>query len=876
VLTKHPEVDGTIKLEIQSPFNGKLLLIGEREKVFFTRTINVDKNKHVITLPVAREYLPNFYISAIALKPVQQGGRHDPIYATGLVNVEVKDPAQTPEIKLLMPAQASPNGELAINIAVSDTNQSEMYFTVAAVDVGILDLTKFQTPTMEGFFNQKRRLEVQHLSMYKLVMPYLPDFKHIIDPSGGAPSRSLIKKKRVNPESQQRVKSVALWSGVQKLDANGRAKIKFNLPDFDGRLRVMVVAYGDQRFVSKQKEVVIRDKLVMKPTLPRFLATGDRFVIPIKLFNSTGKDGDVRVKIQVTDHIKLQGSASQTLYLPRDGEAELSFSADVAHELGVAEVNLVVDGLGETTRKKIRIPVRTPGTLITLGGNGEIDEATPQSLKLPGGFIEGSQEYAMKITSDRLVQFEGSLKYLLQYPHGCLEQTTSRVFPLLYYSDLAASSGEHFTSTKTPRYYVREGIRKIERMQLEDGRFAYWEGTNVINNWSYLYSSHFLVEAQKAGYKIDETVWNNMLYMLRQSSSKEIARSNLYDRNYGVSHLLYGLYVLALADENVVSKLNYVYDNYLDELRVHDKARLAAAYAVSGETETAKKIIQQISDVSEYDNPYRDTGGNFASSTRDLAMVLDALVMIDPSSSQIPVIVDKLAAQTRNGRWGSTQENAFAFLALGRAMANSDAMKLDVNIVLGDGTRVPFEKSVLLRTPELLKGEVRIEVKGKGEVSYLWEAVGIDKDPKSLQQDDGVQIRRRYLDKDGEPVDLNNVKQGDLVVVELRMESLRGNLDNMIITDLLPTGLEIENARLSTSASLPWIKQGVRPDYVDIRDDRINIFLTIRPEERRYYYTTRAVTVGNFAVPAIRAEAMYDPDIYSEANRGQMRIRPLE
>jgi len=876
VLTKHPIVNGTITLEIQSPFAGKLLLIGERDKVLFTRILTVDRNKRLLQIPVKNSYLPNFYISAIAIKPVQNGSRQDPIYATGLVNIDVKDPSQTPKMKLTLPEQASPNSELAINIKVDNSNQTEMFFTVAAVDVGILDLTKFQTPKIDGFFNQKRRLEVQHLSMYPVVMPYEPDFKYLIDPSGGAPSRSLIKKKRVNPDSQQRVKSVALWSGLQKLDKQGNATVKFKLPDFDGRLRIMVLAYGDQRFVSKQKEVVIRDKLVMKPTLPRFMATGDHFTIPVKLFNSTGLAGNVTASIEVSDQIKLQGPASKTLYLSRDGEAELSFAVNVENQRGVAEVNLQVEGLGEITRKTINIPVRTPGTLITQGGQGEVGKATPNSIKMPAGFIDGTQEYAMRISSDRLAKFQGSLSYLLRYPHGCLEQTTSKVFPLLYYADLAASSGANFSAKKTPRYYVREGIKKIQRMQLEDGRFSYWEGTNTINNWAMMYASHFLVEAQKAGYKIDETVWNNMLFQLRQSTSKQMAKSNLYDRYYGVSHLLYGLYVLAIADENVVSKLNYIYDNYLEDLRLHDKSRLAAAFAASGEMETARKILQQITNISEYDSPYRDTGGSFASSTRDLSMVLDAIVKIDENSAQIPVIIDKLAARTHNGRWGTTQENAFAFLAIGRAVANSEAMKVDAHIVLGDGTVVPFDKNVLLRTPELLKGEVRIEVKGKGEVGYQWEAIGIEKDPKSLQQDEGIQIRRRYLDKNGEPVDLNNLHQGELVVVELRMESLGNNLENMVITDLLPMGLEIENARLSTSASLPWIKQRIQPDYVDIRDDRINIFLTVKPEEYRYYYTTRAVTVGTFAVPAVRIEAMYNPDIFSEANRSKMRIRPPE
>ena len=872
VLTKKAFVNKQIKLEIKSPFKGKMLLIGERENVIFTRILYVDKNTRVVNINVGKEYLPNFYISAFVIQPVEKGSKDNPIYATGLLNVNVKDPEQSPKMKLVMKKQVSPNSEFSVNINIEDTNQSDMYFTVAAVDVGILDLTKFKTPEMNDYFNQKRRLEVTHLNMYPMVMPYMPDIKHIIDPSGAAPSRSLIKKKRVNPDSQQRVKSMALWSGLQKIDANGQATIKFRLPDFEGTMRVMVVAHGNQRFASKQQNVVIRDKLVIKPTLPRFLSTGDSFNIPVKLFNSTEISGDVEVSIQVSDHIKLQGSETKTVYLNAKGEKGLSFPVKVGNETGLSEIRLLVKGVGEQTHKTITIPVRTPGTLITLAGSGSVHSGSPQNIKMPVGFINGSQQYAMRITPAGLTKYQGSLNYLLRYPHGCLEQTTSKVFPLLYFSELVS----HTNNKNTSRHYVREGIKKIQRMQLPDGHFSYWEGSRQINNWAFVYASHFIVEAQKLGYKINEKTWKKMISQLKETSSIEMSSSKLHNKNYGVTHQLYTLYVLALANENVISKLNYIYDNFNMDLRLHDKARLAAAFAASGELVQAKKIMRSINNFSEYDNPYRNTGGSFSSNVRDLSMLLDGFLQVDPDSEEIPEIIKQLTHKVKNGRWATTQDNAFAFLAIGRAIAKKVSSKPDGKAILGDGTVIPLEKELILGTPELLKGDVRIDIKGKGEVNFFWEAIGIEKEPKSLQQDSGVQIRRRYLDKIGEPVKLNEIRQGDLVVVELTIKSLFKPLENMVITDLLPMGLEIENARLSTSATLPWIKQSVVADYIDIRDDRINIFLTVKPDEQRYYFTTRAVTTGKFTVPPVRIEAMYDPEIFSQSDLSQMLIQAVE
>ena len=869
---KNVAVNDTVQLEINAPFPGKVLIIGEQSKILFSHVVDMPTRKKIIPVHIKQDYLPNFYINAIAIRPVQEGNRNNPVYASGLINVNVRDRSHEPSIKLTVPNRANPYGELNVELKVSDTNNSEMYYTIAAVDVGILDLTQFQTPDLRGYFNQKRRLEVGHYSMYPMIMPYDPDVKYMISPSGDSSSRSLIKKKRVSPDSQKRVKSVALWSGLLKVNERGEGSVTFKIPDFDGTLRVMAVAFGNQRFASAQKNVVIRDRLVMKPTLPRFMATDDDFVLPVTVFNGTENNDTVKVSITSSDHVKLLGPSSKSTFIPSNGEASVDFAFKVNNVLGVASFDLITTGAGEKTRKSIKVPVRAPGTYTIESDSGLIDKNTPRTITLPDIFIKGTEDMGMSITSNKLTQFQNSLSYLLRYPHGCLEQTTSKLFPLLFYSDLAKSSGDIFTPEKGPRYYLKEGIAKIERMQLENGAFSYWEGRNGVNNWAFVYACHFLVEAQKNGLKIDEDVWNKMIYHLNESVSNSLDRNALYDSSHGVNHYLYMLYVLSLSGENVRSKLNYVYDNYFNDLKPHDKARLASAFAISGEKQTAYEIINNIGILNEYNNSYRDTGGNFASNVRDLAIILDSLVSVDPQAQKIPVLVETLANKAGRGRWGSTQENAFAFLSIGKAVAENQSMRTKAEITLGDGTIVPFEKDILLSTPELLKGEVRLEVVGDGEINYAWEAAGIIKDAKSLQQDNGIQVRRIFLNNKGEPLSTANVKQGSLIVVEIKVKSLSSGLKNVVITDLLPTGLEIENPRLSTSSSLSWIKQDIEPDYLDIRDDRINIFLSVTTTEKTYYYTTRAVTVGNFKIPAVRAEAMYDPDIFSEADSGQLKI----
>ncbi|MCP3921465.1 MAG: alpha-2-macroglobulin family protein [Desulfobacterales bacterium] len=874
VLNSSPSVNDTLRVEVRTPiYPGKILITGEREKVLFKKVIMVQKPKTVVSIPVSSSFFPNFYLTAMAIKPVKRGSSKDPIYTTGILNVNVKNRSHTPTLKLIAPGRVNPNGKLTVKVKVSDMNNSKMHFTIAAVDEGILSLTKYKLPVMNNYFNRKLRLEVGHYSMYPLIMPYEPDVKYNIHPSGDTPSRSLVRKKRVNPESSQRVKSTALWSGLLKFDKNGEGTVTFDVPNFNGTLRVMAVAFGDKRFASSKKAVVVRDKLVMKPTLPRFLATGDDFIIPVNLFNGASRGDDIKVTLKTTEHVTLRGSATKSVYVNNNRDGALGFAIKVNNILGLSEFILIAEGAGETTRKIIKIPVRTPGSIVSVMDSGSVDKLSPKTIKLPKRFVEGTQDFAMKITSNKLTQFQNGLKYLLKYPHGCLEQTTSKLFPLLYFSDLAESSGNMFPKGRRARYYLKEGIKKIERMQLENGAFSYWEGGRSVNKWAFVYAAHFIVEAKRAGLKIDTDIWNNMFYQLEQMTSVALSGININDRNYGISHYIYSLYVMALGGENVYSKLNYVYEKYGEEIKLHNKARLAASFAILGHKETANKIIAGISDFSSYDSNYYDTGGNFGSSVRDLSIVLDSVISVNSSAKVIPILVDKIANKASYGRWGSTQENAYAFLAIGKALSKSSSMRTKLKIRLGDGTIVPFKREVLLKTPELLKGEVRLEVKGKGEISFLWEATGIDKNPASLQDDKGVKIRRAFLDRNGKKVKLSDIKQGDLLVAEITMKSSSGTLENFAITDLLPMGFEIENTRLATSASLPWIKQGVTPDHLDIRDDRINLFVTVDERERKYYYTVRAVTVGNFKIPFIHGEAMYNPAIFSKADSAQLKIK---
>lgn len=860
LLDKRLKKGGSAQIEIRAPFSGTAMLLGEKDDLVFAKTMAITPKPVIVTVPLDSRHLPNFYLTATVIRGTKDVDADVPICATGLLNIPVVDPGQKPSLAIDAPRRVNPNGELKVSLKVGDTNNSDMFFTVAVVDEGILSLTGFQTPDMDQYFNQKQRLEVEHFRMYGMVVPWLPDAKAEIYPSGDAPARALIKKRRVNPAAQERVRSVALWSGLQKANANGMGEVSFTLPDFDGQVRVMAVAFGDNRFVSGEKDIVVRDKLVMKPSLPRFAAAGDQFEIPFKLFNGTGAGGDVTVRVDVSKHLSLIGPSERKMSLLPEKTISSSFLVKADHWRGVATVDLVADGIGEQTKKHFRLPLRAPGHLQVKTGSGVVDKNAPVTLDIPAGFVEESEQLALKVSSDPLVRFQNSMRYLVRYPHGCLEQTTSKAFPLLHYASLAK---DDLGSVQEARRMVRIAIGKLQQMQDENGAFAFWPGASRRSTWASTYVAHFLVEAKRANFEIGEATWNNMMVFLNRIAD---------DRSKGLSEVVYALYVLALAEDNVLSKLNYTYDGLISELQTQDKARLAAAFAVLGQPERAKEMLAGIDAYSVFDSPYRRTGGNFGSHIRDVAITLDAMVEAGGAPETTAALATQLINLSSGGRWGTTQENAFGLLALGKMFKLGKAPRATATVKLGNSSPVKVEVQRVFRNEELRSRSARIEARGTGELSYTWEVVGLEKNPESLQKDEGLRVRRAWKDAAGKPVDLNKLQQGDVVVAEIKLRSERGPLQNIVVTDLLPAGLEVENARLKTSAKLQWLAEQMQPDYVDIRDDRINIYASASGYEQTFYYAARVVSVGRFTVPPIRAEAMYDPTIFSEADNGKLRI----
>ncbi|MGB7062284.1 MAG: alpha-2-macroglobulin family protein, partial [Candidatus Zixiibacteriota bacterium] len=852
-------------VQIRSPFSGKLILTVERDGILDLRIIQMQENTAKITLPVRQEYKPNVYVVGSLIRSSKSAETHAPVRAYGAYPLTVDCSDQRLSVDLVAPDQISPRSTLDVLVKTKG-GTGRTYLTVAAVDEGVLQITDFATPDPFGYFYRKRRLSVDTYDIYSLILPEIEKAERKSTPGGG---RAVERVKHLMPVALRRVKPVALWSGIVRTDQQGSATVHLKVPQFQGSLRVMAVAFDGSSYGSGSKNVTVSDPIVLTPTFPRFVASRDSFDIPVNVYNGTDRQGGITVGLSVDGAVTILSPEEQTVDVPSKRERLVKFSCQAADEMGALHFRLDASGLGSVTRHDVDIPLRPASPLVTEVGAGRIDDDGEESFQIEKNWIKGTTELQISLSPFALVSFGHSLRFLLTYPHGCIEQTTSRVFPLLYFSDIARVAEPSLFKDRSSDYFIQEGITKLRSMQMADGAFAYWPGTSRESEWGSIYATHFLVEARKAGYQVPDRVTEKAARHLKKMLK---AKPDSRTRTYQLERQAYAAYALALMGEPEKSSMNYIRQAELKNMSTWAQTLLAGAFALSGDVGTAMSMMTF--EIGPSQSP-RETGGNFNSSTRENAIILDVLNEIDPEHPSIPLLVEAIADRLKRRTHYTTQGSAFGFMALGKTLRAQKRGNYE-GTVWSDGT--PLASFGVRDTVFQQKGgegqKIRIAIQGQGPCYYYWYFSGIRKGARIEEYDRGLKVNRSYMDRWGHPTDYNNITQGDVVVAKITMTATADNLDNVIITDMLPAGLEIENPRLGARNVIKWIgNKSIVPDYVDIRDDRLNIYLNLRKAQTvEFYYTLRAVTAGRFVLPPVKGEAMYDPFKSSVANSGMIRV----
>ena len=861
------ETGETANLLFKTPFAGKLLVTVERNKVYDYFYLETDKKSATLPLNLKEDYLPNVYISATLFKPVDDGSMPLTV-AHGFQPITV----QKSKYKIPVKITAVEKSRSQIKQKIKVKGESNSDITISIVDEGILQLKDSKTPDPFGFFFQKRALEVSNYDVYPFLFPELKFGKSSTGGDGYDMAR------RVNPFSNKRVNPVSFWTGILKTDSDGEAETTIDIPKFSGDLRIMAVAYKNKSFGSAESHIKVADPIVISTSLPRFASPKDSVLVPVTLTNTTSSTANATVKITATGPLSVSGESSKSVSLSANKEGLIQFAVVARPETGNSEVTVTVSAMNETFIEKIDMTVRPASSLQKLTGSGEIKSGSNDAIDLKNNFIPVSTQAKLVISKSPIIQFSKDLSYLVQYPYGCVEQTVSTAFPQIYFQELAKTVGDKKQQSSNPNYNVQQAIRKLESMQLYNGALSYWEGGDYESWWGTVYAAHFMYEARKAGFEVKKEILDKMYgYLAQKVKEKQTERYYYYNaasayssRVIASKEICYSLFILSLAGKADQATMNYYRSNQSD-LALDSKYLLAASYLLIGDQGSYKQLIPKSFEGERSKNSF---GGNFYSYVRDEAISLNAILEVDPDNQQIGILAKHLSEQMKAKRYLSTQETAFGLLALGKIAAKSAQSNATGTVSVNGKTVGTVTDKDLTLTSGISGEKINVTVKGTGSLYYFWEVSGISVDGGYKAEDSFLRVRKTFLSRSGNLISGASFEQNDLIVIKITASATdNSSIENVVITDLLPAGFEIENPRIGSVPELNWITNNTTPDHFDIRDDRINYFTTLNGYEKNFYYLVRAVSKGTFQMGPVSADAMYDGEYHSINGAGTVTVK---
>lgn len=850
----------------KTPFSGKMLVTMETDHVVSHQYVEVSNRTASLNLKLDAKHVPNVYITATLIKPHELTDIPLTV-AHGFKNVTVEDKDRKIDVKIdaLKIVRSKTHQKVTVKAAPGS------YVTLTAVDNGVLQINDFKTPDPYDYFYQKKALQVAAFDLYPLLFA---EVRARLSSTGGDGGYDL--EKRSNPMPAKRIKVVSYWGGIKKANSSGVAEFEFDIPQFSGELRLMAVSYKGQSFGAADQTVTVADPIVVSTALPRFLSPGDTVQVPVTLTNTTSKTANVTAAIAIEGPMKVVGGNNQSVKLAANSEGKATFKIVADPSISIGKVLVTVSGMGEKFTDATEIAVRPPSTLQKSTGSGSIAAGSTQKVNISlSDFMPSSVNYSLVVSRSPALELGEQLKYLVQYPYGCTEQTVSAAFPQIYYSDLSDLMQFSKQQNKVnANSNIIEAIRKIKMRQLYNGAVTLWDNEGREDWWTTIYCAHFLLEAKKAGFDVDNSLVETMLNYINNRLKNKETITYYYNRDQNKKiapkEVTYGLYVLALAGRTNVPAMNYYKANPA-LLALDSRYLLAAAYATAGDRKSYTAMLPATFSGEE---SVPQTGGSYYSNVRDEAIALNALLDVDPGNAQIGTMVKHVANKLKTRKWLSTQERAFAFLALGKHAKATNTSTVTAEIKVNGKTIAKVDGGQWTGDKKALgNSNIEIVTKGNGRLYYFWYAEGISTSGAYKEEDSYLKVRRRFFDRTGKPITTNTFKQNDLIIIGISLErSFSTSIENVVVTDLLPAGFEIENPRTKEIPGMDWIKDASTPTALDVRDDRIHFFVDANSSKQTYYYAVRAVSPGNYKMGPVSADAMYNGEYHSYNGAGIVRV----
>ncbi|NLB82692.1 MAG: alpha-2-macroglobulin family protein, partial [Synergistaceae bacterium] len=862
----------TATVTFRAPFKGNVLVTAETDHEILRRVLTIDGGEGTIEIPVTAEMIPNFYVSAWVIRPVLEGEPWGNHRALGIASLKVERKETRLTVDLEAPERAAPLEPLTVKGQLTDgagkPRKGEVVLYL--VDEGILSLTNYATPDPWAFFMSRRAAGVSVFDIYDQLLPLEARSTPLLRTGGGEGEDAMAALRAgLSPVSAKARRVLSLFAGSITTDDKGAFTAEFSLPEFSGRARLMAVAVAGDAFGKGEKAITLARDVTAELSLPRAVSPGDDFTLFLELFSAGDEPKEVTVSVSVSGPLTLAGKKEFLVELgPKNPKALFSLRLKAAETAGVARLTLTTAWDGNSYVEETELAVRPPWPPISLSGSGVLRKGEEKVVTLPRNWFPGTEEGQLLLSDFPSLDLLGAVSFLMAYPYGCLEQTVSGAWPLLVLPDLVAELDSELVNEGERENALAGVLRKISALQLSGGGFVAWPGNSGAAPWVSIYTTHFLVEARKSGTQVPEDLMEGALSWVRQflPSLPENDTEEALSENMTLK--AYASYVLALAGEAPLGWMAHIGENRT-LLRNSGAIFLAGSYAVSLNSSEPLKELGTLPPALR-----KGSHSTFESSSRTNSLKLLLWAAVDPLSPTAAELALPLLKEARKSAWGTTQQNAMAVLALGRWLERTRSARKPFQAVLKDSSGAEIAafsdgKRLSLNLADLPQGPLTLALTGEGTAYYAWTAGGVPEvSPPAASR--GLSIKRTWKNRAGKVISKGTpVDQGERIEVTLSLTPA-APLKDLVVIDILPGGMEIENPRLSGGAEEEEAYRGIRAER---RDDRLLLFVDSVDKPLEYRYLLRAVTRGTFTVPPLAAEGMYAPDVQALTGSGTVVIR---
>lgn len=822
------------------------------------------------TFEITPEMAPNVYLHISLLQPHAQTINDLPIRMYGIAPVFVTNRQTVLQPQIQMPEVLRP--ETDFNVTVSEKSGKPMTYTLAIVDDGLLDLTNFKTPDPWNEFYSREALGIRTWDMYD----------NVLGASAGAYSSlfSVGGDATLKPADAKanRFKPVVKFIGPFYLEKGRQQTHTLKLPMYVGSVRAMVVAGQGGAYGNAEKTAFVRTPLMLLSTLPRVLSIQEEITVPVNVFAMEKQVKNVTVSLQASGGgVQIEGSHQQSLTFNRPGDQLVFFTLKTGNKTGKATIKLTASGGGQQTKETIEIEVRNPNPIVTLRSSEWIETGQNKELSYQLGSLSANNQIKLEVSRIPSVDISRRFDFLYNYQHHCTEQLTSKALPLLFIAQFKTIDTREAEKIKAN---VQEAIRQIYARQLPNGGFVYWPGNAVADEWISSYTGMFLTLAQEKGYAVHANVLNKWKRFQRAAAQnwRMPQEANNWQQWQSELQQAFRLYTLALAGAPEYGAMNRMKEQ--PGLSIQAKWRLAAAYALTGKMKPAEELVYNAETTVI---PYSSMNQIYGSSDRDEAMILETLLLMnrERDALQQAKVVSKNLSQEN---WFSTQSTAFALMAMGR-LAEKLSGSLDFTWTW-NGKQQPAVKSAkavfekeISTSPK--SGTVAVKNQGKGALSVdLITRTQLLNDTLPAISDN-LRMDIRYASMDGKPMSVNDIRQGTDFTAIASISNTSGTTDytNLALTHIIPSGWEVYNERMTVPEAEPQETTDSSGNvsgqytYQDIRDDRVLTYFNLRRGETKIFtIRLQATYAGNFILPSVQCEAMYDVNVQARSKAGRTTV----